>query len=198
MSNCHCHEEAEDITQKSVLLTLLLINGVMFCAELICGVIADSTGLVADSLDMLADATVYGIAFYAVGRANSVKISAARWSGYFQIALACGVFVEILRRLAFGSDPQSGFMLGVGLVALIANVTCLTILSKHRKGEVHMRASWIFSKNDVIANIGVILAGVLVYFTSSRWPDIVIGIIITIIVLCGGLAILREAAAEFP
>jgi Co/Zn/Cd efflux system component len=198
MSECHCHEEAADITQKSVLLTLLLINGLMFCAELVASIIADSTGLLADSLDMLADAIVYGIALYAVGRAASAKTTAARWSGYFQIALACGVGIDILRRLAFGSEPQSWFMLGVGFVALIANVACLAMLAKQRKGEVHMRASWIFSKNDVIANLGVMTAGLIILNTGTRWPDIAIGAIITVIVLRGGLAILKEANESDP
>lgn len=193
---CECHDEASEITAKSVLVTLLCINGVMFCAELITGLIADSTGLVADSLDMLADAIVYGIALYAVGRAHAVKVSAARWSGLFQIALACGVFLDIVRRIIFGSEPHSRLMFGVGLVALAANLTCLAILAKHRKGEIHMRASWIFSKNDVIANVGIMVAGLLVYTLNTRWPDIVIGLVITLLVLRGGLAILREAAED--
>ena len=193
MSDCHCREASSEITERSVLLTLLSINGVMFAAELVAGIIADSTGLLADSLDMLADAIVYGIALYAVGRAATVKTTAACWSGYFQIALACGVGLDILRRLAFGSEPQSSFMLGVGFVALIANVACLAILAKHRQGEVHMRASWIFSKNDVIANLGVMVAGLIILNTGTRWPDIVIGAIITAVVLRGGLTILREA-----
>ena len=172
MSACDCHNEASSIAERSVLQTLLCINGAMFVAEFALGIVADSTGLLADSLDMLADATVYGIALYAVGRAQAAKISAARWSGYFQIALACGVFLDIVRRLVFGSEPQSWFMLGVGFVALTANLACLAILAKHRKGEVHMRASWIFSKNDVIAN-----------------P-------ITMVVMRGGLSILKEASAS--
>jgi len=196
MSHCDCHEQAENITERSVLVTLLVINGFMFCAELILGIIADSTGLVADSIDMLADAVVYGVALYAVGRANSVKISAARWSGFFQIALACGVLADIIRRLVFGSEPHSWLMFGVGLVALAANVTCLVILSKHRKGDVHMRASWIFSKNDVIANVGVITAGLLVYFSGTRWPDLVIGLLIVFVVIRGGIQILKDAAGE--
>ena len=196
MSHCDCHEQAESITEKSVLITLLVINGFMFCAELILGIIADSTGLIADSIDMLADAAVYGIALYAVGRAKSVKISAARWSGFFQIALACGVLADIVRRLVFGSEPHSWLMFGVGLVALTANVTCLAILARHRKGEVHMRASWIFSKNDVIANIGVIVAGLLVYFSGTRWPDLAIGLVIVAVVFRGGAQIIRDAASE--
>ena len=196
MGNCDCHDEASNIDQRSVLVALLIINGFMFVAEFVCGLVADSTGLIADSLDMLADATVYGIALRAVGRTSATKISAARWSGIFQITLACGLLIDIVRRLLFGSDPDSWFMWSVGLVALAANVICLAILSKHRKGEVHMRASWIFSKNDVLANVGVIIAGVLVYALGNRWPDLAIGLLVAAVVLRGGVQILRDASSE--
>ncbi|MCG8599919.1 MAG: cation transporter [Verrucomicrobiales bacterium] len=195
MSNCDCQKAGEEIKERSVLVTLLAINGFMFLVEIVLGILADSTSLVADSLDMLADATVYGIALYAVGRAASVKTKAAKLSGWFQIALAAGVFGDIIRRFIFGSDPDFWFMLGVGVAALIANVVCLVILSKHRKGEVHMRASWIFSKNDVIANVGIIIGGALVYFTQTRWPDLIIGLFITAVVLRGGIFILKDAAS---
>lgn len=193
MSDCDCQDSANEIKERSVLWTLLAINGGMFVAEMILGIVADSTGLVADSLDMLADATVYGIALWAVGRAASAKRGAARFSGWFQIALAVGVLLDIIRRFIYGSEPDIWFMLGVGVAALIANVTCLALLAKHRKGEVHMRASWIFSKNDVIANTGVILAGGLVHFTGTRWPDLSIGLLITVVVFRGGLYILKDA-----
>lgn len=193
MSNCDCHDAGNEIKERSVLWTLLAINGGMFVVEIVLGIVADSTGLVADSLDMLADATVYGIALWAVGRAASAKRGAARLSGWLQIALAVGVLFDIVRRFLYGSDPDFWFMLGVGVAALIANVTCLALLAKHRKGEVHMRASWIFSKNDVIANTGVILAGVLVHLTGTRWPDLAIGLLITVVVFRGGIAILKDA-----
>ncbi len=196
MSSCDCHSEQTDTLQRSVLATLLAINGLMFAAEFGLGILADSTGLIADSLDMLADATVYGLSLYAVGRAASVKTNAARLSGYFQIALAIGVFLDIVRRFIFGSEPVSTLMFGVGLVALAANVACLLLLAKHRKGEVHIRASWIFSKNDVIANLGVMGAGVLVHLTGQKWPDLAIGLLIVIVVFRGGLEITKDAKNE--
>ena len=196
MGCCDCQEEASDIAQKSVLVALLSINVCMFAGEFLAGLAADSTGLIADSLDMLADATVYGIALFAVGRAASIKIAAARWSGIFQVTLAVGLFLDIVRRWLFGSDPASWLMSGVGFVALAAHITCLGILAKHRRGEIHMRASWIFSKNDVLANVGVIAAGLLVFVMDARWPDLVIGMVITIVVLRGGIQILKEASRE--
>jgi Co/Zn/Cd efflux system component len=87
-------------------------------------------------------------------------------------------------------------MMIVGTIALVANLSCLALLSKHREGEVHMRASWIFSVNDVLANLGVILGGVLVMASGSRWPDLVIGAVIVLLVMRGGVRILLDARRE--
>ncbi len=196
MSDCDCSIEAETREQGRVLWALLAVNAIMFVAELTAGILAESTGLIADSLDMLSDAAVYAIGLYAVGGRRKVKIRAASISGYFQVALAIGVAVEIGRRLIRGSEPEPSFMIGVGILALIANVFCLALISKHRNGEVHMRASWIFSRNDVIANAGVIIAAVLVYALDSRLPDLLIGTVIVLVVLRGGFMIIGEARDE--
>jgi len=168
----------------------------MFVAEVVTGIHAESTGLIADSLDMLADAAVYGIGLYAVGRAINAKIHAALASGYFQMALALVVVLDVCRRAVFGSDPEPMYMVFVGLIALGANIVCLALISKHRDGGVHMRASWIFSRNDVIANTGVILSGGLVYLSGVRWPDLVVGVVIAYIVFRGGMAIIADARNE--
>lgn len=196
MSDCDCNIEVESREQSRVLVTLLAINAVMFAIEAVTGVLAESTGLIADSLDMLADAVVYGIGLYAVGRAAGDKVRAASVSGYFQITLALIVALDVIRRAVFGSDPEPGYMMVIGLVALAANVICLRLISKHRDGGVHMRASWIFSRNDVIANTGVILSGGVVLLTGARWPDLVVGMAITWIVFRGGLAIIADARDE--
>jgi Co/Zn/Cd efflux system component len=196
MAGCGCELEIESEEQRRILITLLAINATMFLVELSLGVMAESMGLIADSLDMLADATVYGIGLYAVGRAVTDKIRAARLSGIFQIALALGIAFEIIRRVFWGSDPEPIYMVGVSLIALIANVICLSLIAKHRDGDIHMRASWIFSKNDVIANVGVVIGGLLVYIFSTRWPDLVIGSIIVGVILRGGLAIIADARRE--
>lgn len=196
MSDCDCEVEMASREQSRVLWILLSINALMFVAEMTAGILAESMGLIADSLDMLADATVYGIGLYAVGRAAQTKIHAASLSGVFQVLLAVGVAVEVARRLLFGSEPEALFMIAVSIVALLANVVCLALIAKHKDGEVHMRASWIFSKNDVIANVGVIVAGVLVHFFASPLPDLVIGALISFVVLRGGLAIVADARAE--
>jgi len=196
MAGCNCNEELNHQAQHGALVILLSINAVMFIAELAAGLVADSTALIADSMDMLADALVYGVSLYAVGKSIQSKIHAAKLSGIFQILLGLGVTVDVVRRFVTGSSPEPMFMIIVGLVALTADVVCLFIIAKHRKGEIHMRASWMFSKNDVIANIGVIAAGVLVSVTVSPLPDLIIGLIISIVVVSGGVLILRDVKTE--
>lgn len=185
-----------DAEEGRVLKKLLAINAGMFVVELVAGLIAQSTGLIADSLDMFADAAVYGLSLYAVGKLVSYKRRAARFSGYIQLLLAVMALSEVARRYMYGAEPNAPYMIAVAFVALIANVSCMALLAKHREGAVHMKASWIFSTNDVIANIGVIIAGVLVYFTKAGWPDLVIGTIIAVVVLRGAVSILRISSAK--
>ncbi len=194
MSQCGCEPEAG--SERSLLLTLLAVNAVMFGVELAAGIAADSAGLLADSLDMLADATVYGSALAAAGRTGLAKARAALLTGVFQLGLAVWVAAEVLRRFLGESEPQSAWMVGIGALALAANVLCLALLMKHRKGEIHLRASFICSSNDVLANLGVILGGVLVAATGSPLPDLAIGAIVVALVVRGGLRIVREASKE--
>ena len=196
MSGCGCEVEIKDASQKRVLYWLLGINAVMFFVEMTLGILADSTALIADSMDMLADAVVYGIGIYAVGKSILHKAKAAQISGYFQLLLGVIILIDITRRLFLGSEPISSLMKGMGFIALIANVACLAIIRNHKNDEVHMRASWIFSANDVIANMGVIIAGVLVVWLDSRVPDLVIGCIVSIVVLRGAWMILKDAKQE--
>lgn len=191
LSTALASQAATDQKEATILKWLLTINGVMFFIELTVGWIAQSTGLIADSLDMFADAAVYGVALYAVGRAASLKLRAAHFAGWLQMILAIGVLSEVIRRFVFGSEPASVLMMSFGLLALAANVACLVLISKSKDDGAHMKASYIFSANDVIANAGVILAGALVAWTGSRYPDLVIGLIIGFVVLNGSRRILQ-------
>lgn len=182
---------SDDASEARTLRLLLAINAVMFCVELALGLLAQSTGLIADSLDMFADAAVYGLALYAVGRAARMKTKAAHFAGWLQLLLAIGALSEVARRFLFGSEPVSVLMMGVGLLALAANVTCLALISHKRDAGAHMKASYIFSANDVIANAGVIAAGALVAWTGSPYPDLIIGTVIGVIVMNGARRILQ-------
>lgn len=191
LSQAQATAHAVDAKEAHILKWLLAINAVMFGIEITAGALAQSTGLIADSLDMFADAAVYGVALYAVGRGANLKLRAAHIAGWLQVTLAVGALSEVLRRFIFGSEPVSSLMMSFGFIALIANVICLILIAKNKDSGAHMKASWIFSANDVIANLGVILAGFLVALTGSRYPDLIIGLVIGVIVLNGARRILK-------
>ena len=183
----------ENTNQKKLLWAVLAINFAFFIIELTTGLISKSMGLVADSLDMLADSFVYAISLFAVGGTLIKKKRIAKIAGYFQITLAIIGFLEVLRRF-FGAEklPDFSTMIIVSIFALIANGICLYILQKSKsKEEAHMKASMIFTSNDMIINVGVIFAGVLVHWLSSNKPDLIIGTIVFALVIQGAFRILK-------
>ena len=183
----------ENSNQKKLLWSVLGINFAFFIIEMTTGLISKSMGLVADSLDMLADSFVYGISLFAVGGTLTRKKRIAKLAGYFQIALAIIGFIEVLRRF-FGTErlPDFSTMIIVSIFALIANGICLYLLQKsNSKEEAHMKASMIFTSNDVIINLGVIAAGLLVNWMNSNKPDLIIGTIVFALVIQGALRILK-------
>jgi Co/Zn/Cd efflux system component len=183
----------ENKNQKKLLWSVLIINFIFFVIEMTTGLISKSMGLVADSLDMLADSFVYGISLFAVGGTLIKKKRIAKLAGYFQITLAIIGFVEVLRRF-FGEEklPDFSIMIIVSIFALIANGICLYILQKSKsKEEAHIKASMIFTSNDVIINLGVIIAGVLVNWLSSSKPDLIVGTIVFVLVIQGAVRILK-------
>ena len=178
--------------QSRLLWIVLLINFVFFVIEITTGFISKSMGLVADSLDMLADASVYGLSLWAVGAAVARKKKVARLSGYFQFSLALLGFIEVIRRfIGFEVMPDYRTMIGVSILALIANSVCLYLLQKSKSAEAHIKASMVFTSNDVIINLGVIIAGVLVLLTQSKYPDLIVGSIVFLIVVRGAWRILK-------
>jgi len=187
-------DEIPDIApsvEAKTLKYLLAINFTMFIVEIIIGIYAESTGLIADGLDMLADSFVYSLSLYAVGKSITMKHKAAFFSGVIQISLGLLCLIEVSRKFYFGSEPLSNYMITISIIALIANLICLVLIHKHKDGEVHMKASWIFSANDVIVNTGVIISGVLVYVLKSNIPDLIIGAIVSFIVIRGGVVIIK-------
>jgi len=183
----------EKTDQKKLLWTVLAINFAFFVIEMTTGLISKSMGLVADSLDMLADSFVYGISLFAVGGTLMRKKRIAKIAGYFQITLAIIGFLEIIRRF-IGAEklPNFSTMITISIFALIANGICLYILQQSKsKEEAHMRASMIFTSNDVIINLGVIIAGLLVNWLNSSKPDLIIGIIVFALVIQGSFRILK-------
>lgn len=183
----------EDNNQEKLLWIVLIINFVFFVVEMTTGLISKSMGLVADSLDMLADAFVYGISLFAVGGTIIRKKRVAKMAGYFQIVLAAFGFLEVLRRFFEAEQlPDFKTMIIVSILALIANGICLFLLQQSKnKEEAHMKASAIFTSNDIVINLGVIAAAVLVKWLNSAIPDLIVGTIVFIIVIQGAIRILK-------
>jgi Co/Zn/Cd efflux system component len=183
----------EKADQRKLLWSVLAINFAFFLIEMTTGLLSKSMGLVADSLDMLADSFVYGISLFAVGGTLVRKKRIAKLAGYFQITLAVLGFGEVLRRF-FGDEKLPDFktMVLVSVLALIANAICLYLLQKSKsKEEAHMKASMIFTSNDVIINLGVIAAGLLVNWLHSNKPDLIIGSVVFVLVIQGAIRILK-------
>ena len=178
--------------QKKVLWSVLIINLVFFILEMSYGLVSKSMGLIADSLDMLADSFVYAISLVAVGKSLIYKKAVAKIAGYFQIVLSLIGLGEVIRRIIYPVEfPNYLIMIIISIFALIGNGICLYLLQKSRdKEEAHMKASLIFTSNDVVINLGVILAGILVYWLNSNMPDLIIGTIVFIIVSKGAFRIL--------
>lgn len=177
---------------RKLLWWVFAINAGFFLVEIVTGLLASSMGLVADSLDMLADAIVYGVALAVHAKDGRRKAQIARMSGYLQLALAVAGFFEVVRRsIGAAEAPDFRTMILVSLAALAGNAISLFLLQRIKSDEVHIRASVIFTNNDVIMNIGVILAGALVLLSGSAIPDLVIGAAVFAMVLRGAVRILR-------
>ena len=182
----------ENKNHKKLLWQVLIINFVFFLIEVTTGIISKSMGLVADSLDMLSDAIVYGMSLFAVGGSILLKKRVAKMAGYFQMTLAFLGLLEVVKRfLGFEQVPDFSMMIYISIFALIANALSLFILQKTKSKEAHIRASMIFTSNDIIINIGVIVAGVLVHWLQSSIPDLVVGVIIFLLVVQGAIRILK-------
>lgn len=184
----------ESERQRKTLWWVLIINALFFVLEMSTGIISGSMGLVADSLDMLADALVYGMSLLVVGAAVIRKKRVAKWSGYLQILLALWGLSEVVKRfVGLETPPDFRTMIVISSIALVANSICLYLLQRTKSEDAHMRASIIFSANDVIINLGVIVAGLLVWWLNSGIPDLIIGIVVFLIVIRGATRILKLA-----
>lgn len=194
MSDCGCQTATADTAEERRTMSIALaLNATMFVVGTVAALVADSAGLLADALDMLADSSVYAIALLAIGRSMAFKRHAAQASGVLLAVLGLGVVIEAVRRGVVGAEPEGWIIVGMATLSLLVNATVFRMLAKYRDGEVHLRASWIFTRADVVANLGVIVAGLLVLATSTPWPDLVIGVAIGIYVIREAVEILRDA-----
>ena len=185
--------DASDAAERKTLLWVLGINFLQVIVAGVVGVIADSTGLLGAALDNLGDAGVYAVSIYAVGRTIVAKVRVARLSGVILIVLGLALLVEILRRFFAGAEPIGLAMIVTAIANAATNMLCLRLLRSHRDQGVHLKASWIFTTNDMVANAGIVVSGAAVMFFGSPVPDLIIGLVVGGIVLKGGWDILKEA-----
>ncbi|MCY0389972.1 cation transporter [Robbsia sp. Bb-Pol-6] len=193
--SCECSQVAANTAEeRSVIKIALILNLAMFVVGIVTGSLAQSTGVLSDALDMLTDAAAYGLALMAFTRGMSFKKNAARWTGGILAILGIGIVIEVVRRWYVGSEPMGYAMLAYAVVSLAVNVYVLARLSKYRKGEVHMRASYICTRADVIANIAVFISGGIIALTGYAFMDLIVGFAIGLYVLKEAVEILQEAS----
>ena len=187
---------AREADQRRVLVTVLVINAVMFVAEFGAGALTGSTALMADATDMLGDALVYGVSLYALARSARWKAGAALFKGLFILLFGVAILYNVAVKVTSGVPPSSTIMLAFGAAALVANLFCLSLLSRFRHQDVNMRSTFECSRNDVISNVGVLIASAAVAVTRSPWPDLLIGGAIALLFLRSALRVIRSASTE--
>jgi Co/Zn/Cd efflux system component len=193
MDEC-CEVREVPREQRRVLYIVLWINVTMFLAESSAGLLANSTALLADSVDMLGDAIVYGFSLYVINRGIVWQARAALLKGIIMAAFGVGVLAQVAVKLAHGVSPTVEWMGGIGLLALAANLFCLILLGRRRGDDINMRSAWICSRNDVIGNVGVLVAAAAVWLTASPWPDIIIGLVVAGVFGRSAVQIIVEAS----
>ena len=191
-----CEIEALRDRQGSTLKTVLGINAVMFIVELVAGLISGSVSLVADSLDMLGDALVYGFSIYVVARGARMKAIAALFKGGIMAAFGLFVLGQAVYRIVFPQVPVFEAIGAIGLLALAANSICFVLLWRHRADDINMSSVWLCSRNDIVANVSVLFAAAGVWLTDSGWPDILVGLALAVLFLRSAQFVLRGAITE--
>lgn len=193
---CHdddCAADAMAEGQARVLRIVLAINVVMFVVEFSAGWIAGSTALLGDSLDMLGDALVYGFSLVAVARGARWKAASAGLKGAIMAVFGAVVLLQAGARVLWGVPPASGLMAATGVLVLLANAVCLVVLTRHRGDDVNMSSAWACSRNDIVANVGVLAAAGAVALTASPWPDILVGTAVALLFLRSSVRVLGDA-----
>jgi Co/Zn/Cd efflux system component len=193
--SCELEKLAAHGRQRRVLTAVLALNAIMFALEFSAGVVAGSASMMADSVDMLGDALVYALSLYALARGERWKAGAALAKGGFILLFGIGVLVEVGLKIATGVPPSSALMLGFGGLALAANLTCLGLLWRYRTQDVNMSSTFECSRNDVIANCGVLAAAGAVAWLRSPWPDVLVGLAIAGLFLRSAVGVIAQALA---
>jgi Co/Zn/Cd efflux system component len=201
MTDCCINAAGEieklQVRQSKTLKVVLAINVGMFLIEFAAGLIAASTALLADSLDMLGDALVYGLSLYVVSRNDAWKAASAMIKGGIMALFGMFVLGQAAYKLLNPITPQFELIGAIGLLALAANAVCLALLWRHRTEDVNMRSVWLCSRNDIIANTSVLFAALGVWLANSQWPDLVVGLGIAAVFLVSAFHVLSDAIGTY-
>ncbi len=189
-----CELDKLRVAQSRTLKLVLAINILMFGVEFTAGIISGSTALLADSLDMLGDAFVYGFSLYVVTRTDAWKSVSALLKSVIMAVFGLFVLGQAIYKVIYPVTPQFEIIAVMATGALAANAFCLYLLWSHRTDDVNMRSVWLCSRNDIIANLSVMVAAVGVWITDSQWPDLVIGLGIAYLFLASALRVFRDAS----
>ena len=186
-----CEIDALREKHSRVLKIVLVINAVMFLVESTTGWLANSTSLMADALDMLGDALVYGMSLYVLTKSQQQQAKVALAKGGFMLLF--GLFVLGDAAIFHPIIPNVQTMGVIGAIALIANLICFFLLYTHKEDNLNMSSTWLCSRNDLFANVGVLIAAGVSYLFISMWPDIVMGTAIAILFLKSSWHVIKEA-----
>lgn len=181
---------------RRVLIAALVINATMFLVELAAGLVAGSMSLQADAIDFLGDAGNYALTLFVLGRTLKVRATAGLVKGVTMVAFGLFVLVQGLVHAVSGAVPHAEIMGATALAALVANATVAGMLYRYRDGDSNARSVWLCSRNDVLANVAVLLAASGVFALESRWPDLAVAAFIASLALTGGWQVVREALRE--
>ena len=199
MSGCcnqGCSVEHLYERQRGTLRIVLAINALMFLVIAAAAIHADSSALLADSLDNLGDALTYALSIYAVTRGAAVKARVALFKGVLILLAALAVAGQIVYRLFVPGIPVFELMGVFSLVGLAANSVCLFLLWRHRHEDVNMSSVWECSRNDIASNITVFMAAGAVWFTGAGWPDIAVASALTWFLMRSAIRVISSAMAE--
>ncbi|OUR96940.1 cation transporter [Halobacteriovorax marinus] len=201
MSKSCCQAKGEDLKllaqkQKKVLWAVLIINAAMFFVEYISGFLSNSQALMADSLDMLGDSFAYATSLFVIGGTLRSKVKASQFKALLMVILGVSVFLRVGYRFIYNLPPVVSTMTVIGVIALVANLCCLFLLTRHKDDDINFSSVWICSRNDIIANTLVLVAAYLVHILHSPIPDLVVGLVVTWLFLKSAFSILAESKKQ--
>lgn len=186
-----------DPAYRRALWIVVILNVGFGVIEFGGGFLAGSQALKADALDFLGDGSITFVGLLALSWSAATRARVALTQGLFLAALGLGVIAMAIWRALDAVPPEADIMGGIGVVALAVNVTATLVLARFREGgDAQARAIWLFSRNDALANVAVIVAAGLVYMFESAWPDLVVAGAIALLFLHSALDILRDAKRE--